>query len=61
MTIPARSGMVTPMAKKSETIEIRVSHALKSQLAKACQARGSAMSDMVRTSIERELTGETSY
>ncbi len=45
------------MSKKSESIEIRVSHELKSRLAEACHARGSTMSDLIRQGIDRELAG----
>lgn len=45
------------MAKKSETLEIRVSYELKTKLADLSEERGSSMSELVRGVIDRELAG----
>ena len=45
------------MSKKTETIEVRVSPELKSDLAQCSAKSGRSMSDMVRRLIEAELTG----
>ena len=45
------------MSKKSETIEIRVSHAMKLALSRAAEARGETMSGLVRTLVEDHCTG----
>ena len=47
------------MAKKSETLEIRVSYDLKRKLADLSDKRGSSMSELVRGVIDKELAGPT--
>ncbi len=49
------------MSKKSESIEIRVSHEVKSQLANLCRTRGLTMSEVVRQGIDHELAGQNPF
>ncbi|MEX0283594.1 MAG: EF-hand domain-containing protein [Paracoccaceae bacterium] len=45
------------MSKKSETLEIRMSHEQKTELAALSRARGASMSEVVRDVIDQELQG----
>jgi|GEM_PF-6344987 len=48
------------MTKKTETIEIRVSREMKSDLTAMCEHRGEPVSQVLRTLVARELTAQTS-